>query len=113
MAAMAGGGSGTHGVRQLDRVPINPWLSHNSLCGRSRPALFEHLSPGFLRQQGTRSPIGAPDRRSPANSVTMSGDKQLEQANLDAVVLLKELEDAAAKINAALLARCDAVLFQW
>jgi len=98
------GGAASTVADKLDRVPINPWLSHNSLCGRSRPALFEHLSPGFLRQQGTRSL---------ANSVTMSGDKQLEQANLDAVVLLKELEDAAAKINAALLARCDAVLFQW
>jgi lipid-binding SYLF domain-containing protein len=43
----------------------------------------------------------------------MAGDKQFEQANLDATVLLKELDAASAKINSSFLARCDAVLLQW
>ena len=43
----------------------------------------------------------------------MAGEKHLEQANLDAVVLLRELEAAKAEINRSFLSRCDAVLFQW
>ena len=43
----------------------------------------------------------------------MAGKKHLEQANLDAVVLLRELEAAKTEINRSFLSRCDAVLFQW
>ena len=39
--------------------------------------------------------------------------KELEQACLDGTVLLQELQKANVKLNAPLMARCDAVLFQW
>lgn len=90
---------GTGGTDGRDRAFTTPQSKFRACSRRANqqnsPSIFFPLSPIA------------------ANSVTMSGDKQLEQACLDGVVLIKELEAASAKINPPLLARCDAILFQW
>lgn len=101
--------------RAQQREPTEPQqaqivlaLHRAHLLGCSRPA--NHAQPTGIFGPSRRvlqHPRSRPIR------LTMAGEKHLEQANLDAVVLLRELEAAKTEINRSFLSRCDAVLFQW